>query len=464
MDKYKKLISNTIIFGIGTFGSKILVFLLMPLYTRVLTKADYGVVDLIIQTSNLLIPVVSLGIANGVVRFGLDRSIRKSDVFSVGLVTILCGFGVFLVLAPFLRNVNYISGHTVLIYLFVLMSCLRTLCSQFVRAKEYVKLYALDGVLSTVTIIVFNVLFLVVFKLGINGYILAIVVSDFLSTLFLFASANLKRYVRISSVNKDLAKSMIRYSIPLIPATIFWWMTNVSNRFIVAHVLGSEANGLFAASYKIPTVIVLISNMFMDAWQMSAVSEEDERSRAKFFSNVFNVYQSILFLCASGIILFSKFITMLLVSNAFYPSWRYIPFLAVATTFSCLVTFLGSVYMVEKKSILTLSTTVVGAVVNVALTFLLIGRFGVNGAAFAIFISYLIVFILRAANIRSFISIKWHAPRLILNLFIVLVQSVIMIYEVKFWLIYEIICVIIMMFLNFGLIWINVKRLLIKRR
>lgn len=461
MNRYKKLISNTIIFGIGTFGSKILVFLLMPLYTRVLTKADYGVVDLIIQTSNLLIPIVSLGIANAVIRFGLDKSVKKSDVFSIGLITILSGFVIFLIFIPVLSRITYISGHTALIYIFVLMSCLRTLCSQFVRAKEYVKLYAVDGVISTITIILFNVLFLIVFKLGIIGYVLAIVMSDMLSSLFLFWAAKLNRYVRLSGINKDIAKSMIKYSIPLIPATIFWWITNVSNRFIVAYVLGSEANGIYAVSYKIPTIIVLISNIFMDAWQMSAVTEENKLSREKFFSKVFNIYQSVLFLSASGIILFSKVITKILVSDTFYLSWRYIPFLVLATTFSCLVTFLGSVYMVEKKSILTLSTTVVGAIVNVALTFLLIYKFEVYGAAFATLVSYLIVFILRANNTKNFINIKWNASKIILNFFIVLCQSFIMIYEVKYWIIYEAILVLIMMILNLGLIWKNVKKLIL---
>jgi len=463
MNKYRKLISNTIIFGIGTFGSKVLVFLLMPLYTRVLSSSDYGVVDLIIQTSNLLIPIVSLGIANAVIRFGLDKSVKKSDVFSIGLVTIFCGFVIFLMLIPVLSKITYISGHTVLIYIFVLMSCLRTLCSQFVRAKEYVKLYAFDGVISTITIIIFNVLFLVIFKLGITGYVMAIVMSDLLSTLFLFWAAKLHRYVQIKNINKEVAISMVKYSIPLIPATIFWWITNVSNRFIVAYVLGSEANGIYAVSYKIPTIIVLISNIFMDAWQMSAVTEEDKLSREKFFSKVFKVYQSILFLSASGIILFSKVVTKLLVSDAFYLSWKYIPFLVMATTFSCLVTFLGSVYMVEKKSILTLSTTIVGAVVNVVLTFILINKYDVNGAAFATFISYFIVFILRAVNTKQFIKIDWNAPKLVLNLFIVMCQAFIMINEIKYWVIYEILLVSLMMILNFGLIWNNVKKLILKR-
>jgi len=198
----------------------------------------------------------------------------------------------------------------------------------------------------------------------------------------------------------------------------------------------------------------------MDAWQMSAVTEENRLNREKFFSKVFNVYQSILFLSASGIILFSKVVTKILVSDVFYSSWKYIPFLVMATTFSCLVTFLGSVYMVEKKSILTLSTTVVGAVVNVLLTFMLIYKFKVYGAAFATFVSYVVVFILRANNTRNFITIKWNTPKIILNLLIVMSQSFIMIYEVKYWVIYEILLVSLMMILNFGLVWKNAKKLI----
>ncbi|MFA9424509.1 MAG: lipopolysaccharide biosynthesis protein, partial [Sedimentibacter sp.] len=194
LEKYKKLIYNTFIFGMGTFSSKILVFLLLPLYTRTLTNGDYGVVDLVIQTSNLLIPIVSIGITNGVIRFGLDRSVKKSDVFTTGLATILGGFVLFLLFEPLVSKVRYISEYTIIIYFFVLMSCLRSLCSQFVRSKNMIRLYAFDGLLSTITTTVFTVLFLVVFKLGVVGYVLSIILSDFLSAAFLFFTASLHKY------------------------------------------------------------------------------------------------------------------------------------------------------------------------------------------------------------------------------------------------------------------------------
>ena len=461
MDKYKKLLSNTVTFGIGTFSSKVLVFLLLPLYTRILTNADYGVVDLIVQTSNLLIPVVTVGITNGVIRFGLDKSVNRNDVFSTGLITIFCGFGIFLLFEPLLAKVQYISGYTVIIYIFVFMSSLRSLCSQFVRAKQLVRLFAFDGLLSTITTIAFTVLFLVVFKLGINGYVLAIIVSDFLSVIFLFSAAGLHKHITFRIKDKSTPKAMLMYSIPLIPTMIFWWITNVSDRYIVAYMLGTQANGLYAISYKIPTIVILVSSVFIEAWQMSVITESTAGYQERFFTNVFKSYSSIIFIAASGLISLIKVITKVLVADSFYISWQYVPFLVIATTFSCLVTFLGSIYLVEKKSGLTLATTFAGALINVILNLLLIPKFGVNGAAFATFISYAAVFIIRAANTKKFIKIKWNSLKLSANTLILLLQSIIMISEVSHWVVYEIVLFMIMILSNAKDVLINVKKLFV---
>lgn len=464
MNKYRKLISNTLLFGIGTFSSKVLVFLLMPLYTRILSSEDYGIVDLIVQMSNLMLPLVTVGILNAIIRFGLDKSVNKTDVFTTGFLVILSGFTVFLLIEPLLKHIPYMSDYTALIYLYVFMSSMRSLCSQFVRAKEMVRLYALDGVLATGTVIIFNILFLVIFRLGIVGYVLATVASDLCSSVFLFFIAKLWRYLKIRKNRKPIAKEMLRYSIPLIPTTVFWWITNVSSRYIVAAELGSQDNGLYAVAYKIPTMVVLISNIFNDAWQMSAISDAQGRERSKFFTKVFGAFQSIVFLSASGLILFSKVIMRLLVSDEFYVSWRYVPLLVLATSFSCMVTFLGSVYMVEKRSVMALVTTMVGAVLNILFSFLLIPRYGVNGAAFAMLVSYIVVFILRAVSAQRMVHMHWNVPKLALNFIICLIQSFIMIFELPFWILWEILLTCIVISINLKPILLQIKHILLHRK
>ena len=164
MNRYKKLFSTTFILGIGTFSSKLLTFILVPLYTHILTKGEYGIVDLLVQTANLLIPLVSLGINEGILRFGIDGETDHRTVFSTGFVTICIGFGVFCLFYPVVGLIPGVSGYTPWIYLFVLCSMLHYLCARFTKALGHVRLYAISGVLGTALTLLLNVLFLVILQ------------------------------------------------------------------------------------------------------------------------------------------------------------------------------------------------------------------------------------------------------------------------------------------------------------
>ncbi len=435
MDKYKRLASNTLIFAIGTFGSKLLSFFLTRLYTEVLDKSQYGITDLIQQSGNLLLPLVTLGITNAVVRFGLEKGVRKQDVFTTGLMALFGGMILLLVCSPLLGMINLLSGYVWLLCLFVFMSSLRSLCAQFVRAQSRVKLFAIDGIISTATTILFNIIYLVVLDWGVFGYIFSIICSDALSAIFLFVTAKLQRYIRPRGLDLKQSKAMLLYAIPLIPNTILWWITNVSDRYIVAAICGEAANGMYAAAYKIPSLIMLASGIFMDAWQISAFTEEEERD--KFYSKVMSTYSALLFVMASGVILCTRLIPRFLFAEAYYEAWRYIPLLVIAMVFTCMVNFLGSIYMAEKKSARSLITAAISAGVNVVLNIILIPRFGVNGAAAATLACYLVVFVIRLWDTRRYIRIRWDYLRLVLCTVLLFVQTVILLLAVPMWVLWE---------------------------
>ena len=439
MDKYKRLASNTMIFAIGTFSSKILSFLLTRLYTEYLNKTQYGITDLIQQSGNLLLPLVTLGIINAVVRFGLESGVRKQDVFTTGLMSLFGGMILLLAATPLLGMVNLLSDYVWLLCLFVFTSSLRSLCAQFVRAQSRVKLFALDGIISTATTIGFNVLFLVVLGKygfgGVFGYMFSIICSDALSVVFLFTVAKLHRYIKPKGLDTKQSKAMLRYAIPLIPNTILWWITNVSDRYIVAEVCGEGVNGLYAAAYKIPSLIMLVSGIFMDAWQISAFTEKEGRDR--FYSKVMSTYSSLLFVMASGVILVTRYVPHILYAKEYYSAWKYIPLLVVSMVFTCMVNFLGSIYMVEKKSVRSLITAAISAVVNILLNLWWIPIYGANGAAAATLMCYLLVFVIRLWDTRRYIRIRWNYPRLIACTVILLVQTVLLLCETPMWLLWE---------------------------
>ena len=436
MDKYKKLASNTLIFAIGTFSSKILSFLLMPFVTRMMGTGDYGSADLIQQTVNVLIPVVTLQVNSAALRFSLDRAKNKADVFTVGVRTTLIGFVIFLFFSYPISLITIndfnLGEYILLIVLFVLVSSFRQLCQQFVRGSGYVKLFAIDGIISTATTLLFTILFLGPFKWGVTGYIMAIIASDACSVIFFTVTAKLYRYVKPKVLEKSITSQMLKYCVPLIPTVILWWIINVSDRYMITYFVGSSANGLYTAASKIPNFVILFSQIFIDAWQLSAVDEqENKEARAHFFTKVFRVYSGGVFAVASGLILFCQFITKILVSDAFYDSWQYVPILIIATTYSCIVNFLASVYMAEKKSVMSLLTASSGAVTNIVLNFVFIPIMGANGAALATVCAFLVVFATRGLNTRKYIKINFKLPLMITETVILVGQSALILYYQK---------------------------------
>lgn len=155
MNPYRNLLSNTVLFGISTFGSRFVTFLLTPFYTRVLSSTEYGVTDLLIQSGNLIIPIASAGIANAVIRYGLERTGNQKGIFTIGLLTTLAGFCLLLLAAPLLGRIAFLSDSVWLVLLYVLSANVHSVCNQFARTLGHVRLFALDGVLRTVLTVFF---------------------------------------------------------------------------------------------------------------------------------------------------------------------------------------------------------------------------------------------------------------------------------------------------------------------
>lgn len=470
MNKYKTLISNTALISFGTFGSKLLVFLMVRFYTGYLTTSQYGTSDLITQTANLLLPIISLGITNGVFRFAIDSSYDKKSVFSSGLYCITLGGLMFLGIAPLLSVVDQFKGYVWLIVIYTMASCYHSLCSQYLRAIGKTAFFALQGIINTSLVIVLNILFLAVFNMGIIGYVLSVALADSITALLIFVKEKLWKQIT-TKIDKTTFKSMLAYSIPMIPTTIFWWVTSVSDRYMVSGFIGTDANGIYAVAYKVPTFLTLLSTVFMQAWQFSAISESEnaKEEHIDFFSKVWGSFQSVMFIASAVIISLSIPVIKLLTTESFYSAWKYTPLLAGAMIFSAFANFMGSVYVVEKRSKNSFLTAMLGAVLNIILNFILIpSPLGVQGAAIATFISYFAIFVIRALNARKYIPFNIYFPQVILNTAVILVQSVFMILSLPFNTAVQVISIILLLVINYKFIIVFINKSLsflkIKRR
>ena len=464
MNRYKKLFSDTVILGLGTFGSKLLVFLLMPFYTAWLSPAQYSAAELISSTANLLIPLACVGISNGIFRFAAEKETDQNAVFSTSIALLGLGSVAFLALSPLLFFAGKLSDYVWLIVLYVLMANVQAVCAQYVRAIDRMRLFAVQGILNTLFTVLFNILFLVVWNLGVTGYVLSVIVGNLITAVVLIFAARLWKVFSLRKVSKHMMKELLVFSVPLIPTTVCWLITDLSDRYMVMSICGATENGIYSAAYKIPTVVNLIAGIFMQAWQFSAVAaSSDQESCCRFYSEVYRGFLSLIMIGSAGLILFSRFLSDLLLNVAYFEAWRYMPTLLCAAATEALVAFLATVYMVKKKSVRSFLTALLGTVLNVVLNLILIPKLGALGAAAATLAAYFAVLIARMVDTPRLISFRLCLPRLFVSLALLFAAAAVMTIDPwgRVW--WTLILTVAVVAINIPALWKSLRKLLQKR-
>ncbi len=402
--RYARLLTNTAVFSVGRLLSKLLVFFMTRLYTACLTPSDYSTADLIVNAANLITPLACVGISEGIFRNAAASAEDKEAYFTNGLLVLGLGSVGFLALSPLIGLIPLFTGTVWLIVLYVLSANLHAVVSQYLCAIGRTKLFAAQGLLNTALVILLNILFLPVMELGVEGFVLSVIVADALTTVFLFIVTRLWRAVKPKTVSGATIRAMLRFCLPLVPTTIFWWITGVSDRYMVAAMVSYDVNGLYTAAYKIPTLLIYAVGIFDSAWKLSVASESDSEETRRFYSRVWRVYTTVAFLGGGALMLTCRLFAGLLFSGGYADAWVYIPVLTAATVFTALDTFLGSVYFAGKRTMWSMITALVGAVLNVLLNLCLIPLWGAIGASIATFVAYFVVCVLRLITAHRLIA------------------------------------------------------------
>lgn len=470
MNKYKNLAFNTVIFAIGTFGSKILTLFLTRLYTTYMGADILGSKELIEASAAFMIPVFSFSMADAILRFGLDKEYDKRQVFSTSIVVQLFGLFVMLLLSPLFSLIPFIKGYTPWLMLYVCTSVFRLTCANFIRAKGYVKLFAFDGMLATLTLFIFNIIFISKLDLGIKGFMIAMILSDFCSGLFLWKLAGLGKYFSLAYADKDLIRSMVRFSLPLIPTAVMWTITGFSDRILIKYVdgpagkTGDTAVGLYTAASKIPNLISMVSTIFFQAWNMSAITEHGNKGEGKFYATVYSAYQSIMYIASAFLILLVQPVSRILLNYKNHPEYSqayvYTPVLVLSVLMMCFNLFFSSIYTASKHTKNSFWTSLVSMVLNVVLNVILIKKFGVHGAVAASFISYLACYLIRVVDARRYIYFKVDHTKTVMNLSILMGMSLLAINQPPYYVPIQLGITVFITAVNFPELMATVRKLL----
>ena len=217
-----------------------------------------------------------------------------------------------------------------------------------------------------------------------------------------------------------LIKKFLKYSLPLLPNSLSWWLVTSASRFIILFYLGLEANGEFAIAYRVSTIVMLLTDTFYLAWQEKLI-ESDRRDQGAS-EKVLLEYVNLLFSLLVLVLALSKPLLKVLVDTAFFNAWRYLPLLLLSVAAQSFSSFYGAAYLREKKTSDIFVSSFVGGAVTVISGFILTPILHLQGTALSIAAGFSVMLILRIKQAQSFFPVKF--PLLVVGAYLVIIVLV----------------------------------------
>lgn len=408
MTKEKDLAKNTAIISIGKICTQFMSFFLLPLYTSILTTSEYGTVDLLVSYSALLLPIVTFAIEQALFRYLIDvRGDEKKKDSIISTTVFFCLFQC--CVCSVILFVVYIFWRNEYLPYFILM-VVACICSatmlQLSRGFGDSFGYAFGSFVTALTQVVFNVLLLVVFHMGVYGMLYATIAGNMVCSIMLFLRLKTFRYVHFSSFKKATLKEMLKYSLPLVPNQLSWWIMNASDKTIVAAFLGTTANGLLAVAHKFPNIYIQFNTIFNISWTESAALHIHEKDAEKFFTNIISIVFKLFATICLGMIACIPFMINWLVGADYYDAYYQIPIFMLASLCNVVVSLYGVIYVAHKKTKEIALTALYAAIINAGSHLLLVGWIGLYAASVSSLLGYGAMAVYRYFHSRKYLTIK----------------------------------------------------------
>lgn len=403
--KYRNLIKDLFLFAISVFIPKAISFFLVPLYTNCLTTDEYGIADMIGTTVSLIVPFLTFDINDAVLRFTIENKTEKKPLqiayrlFFYGVI-LLSGLVIFNILFG-IYDID--TRYQIFFLLQYAFTAIYGINISYIRATDRVSLLSIISIINTIVTVSMNILLLLVFHMGINGYLLSNTIGLFIVNIIIVYKINIKELLYgISQKNAVLQKQMLKYSVPLVASGIAWWINSASDRYIITFFKGIGQNGIYSVAYKIPTILQLLQSIFSQAWLLSVYKEYDKEDGNKFVENIYDLYNSAMCISCAFLIIIDIPMARFLYAKDFFNAWQYVPVLLISVVFIANAGFFESILTLFKKSNIVAYTTLIGAAVNVILNIILIYFWGIMGAAIATASGYFVMWILRIIVIKKY--------------------------------------------------------------
>lgn len=411
MSREGQLAKNTVILTIGKLCTQFVSFMLLPLYTSVLSTEEYGTFDLLCTYWTLLLPIVGAQLDQGLFRFLFDCRDEKKKQRSL-FTTVLCIdirnaliFGLLAIVLQVFLKIHY-GAYVILI---VFAYSITNLLLQFERGLGDTVTYSIASFISAFSTIVLNIVTILIYSMGTEGLLIATLASQIITALFLIFHRKIWNYFSISQYDKSIAKRVEAYSLPLIPNSISWWMVSASDRLVINMFLGAAANGIYTVSNKFPNVFISFYNIFVLSWTENVTRFFNDVDRDEYLSKMITQMYNLFSAACFGIVACMPFVFTWIVNDNYAESYNQIPILMYAMLFRVLVGLYSAIFVAQKQSKLVMYTAIGAGIINIVTNLLLVNYIGLYAASASTLIAFAVMFIIRYYTINKTMSLKISA-------------------------------------------------------
>lgn len=392
MKRNDELLENTIIIAIGVFTTKILSFILVPFYTLWLSPEEYGNFDLLVTYISFFIPFATFQLEQAIFRFCMENKSKSKEYYNNAILIVLFNILICnIIIYVLLRKYSYMIPFMLYFDSYALYNC----GSEYLRGTNKLKLYSITNILTAIIIVILNIIFVYKLKLQNTGMLLSYGLAYMIGILYICFKEKLISKNLFKDYDKKVQIKMLKYSIPLIPNSISWWITHITDRTMIKLVLGSFYNGIYAVSCKIPTLVNLLFNVFNLSWQQTAIKTLKDKDKNEYYEQLYKKLVKFLYTSAFCIIAVTPILFKFFIAKDYYIGIYQVPIILNAIIFLSMAQFLGGIFLADMDTKSVGITTINAAIINFIINVLFINVIGLTAASISTFLSYLVLFIFR---------------------------------------------------------------------
>lgn len=401
MRRIKRFFQTAGIYLLGNVFTKLVSFLLLPLYTNRIEPASFGSYSLVVSILNVVVPISFFSIWDSVFRFSFDYdNNEKYTVFSIGSVIMLLG-SIILVIVICCLRFFYSFEFPILVCIYGLMTGYQYFYTVIARALKDNVLFVFSGCVNSLLTMTLNIVLIVCFNMGVESFYISFIVGVFVQVLIIESRKHFITYFKLDKEAIVKAKEYLSFSFPVTVSAISNWLLNGLTQILIAYWLGNYYNGLYGVANKFSSVMVLSIGVLQFAWNEMAYDLSNDKNRKTYYSKSISVILKYSIMGVSLLIILVKIVYPILIATQYNESLEVIPFLLIGTIANCFASFLGTLYLAEKKTTGLFATTLIAGGVNLILSLIMIPNLKFVGACVALCLAYVFFAIMRVISLKK---------------------------------------------------------------